>query len=368
MMLSLVVHIRSLQWVVPAAIMMGSAPCFFSLWSAWRVISAILPRRVYIKGDDLLFSVYMRLVLFFFHTYARVKIQVYGDIDVLYSKKENAVYISNHQCTVDWVIAVMLASQQGSLGSIRFVLKDGLRFFPLYGFYFKQHSCIFVKRSGKFKPENAQRDIAKLKTNQLPTWLVIFPEGTRFKPDLQENKEKIDMFAIEQGVSKFDHVLIPRLKALQLSLQEIGDYVDAVYDVTIAYSNTQDVETGTRTSAPGMPEFLQKSSPEVHIHFKKFLVSDVPKEESKLKEWLFERFMQKDLLLSHFYSKNPDEHGKFPGNSQVLQIGKRSTLPALIFFGSCLAGVLATSEGRSLYWKVALFGTVGGCVWMSLTS
>ncbi|KAK3577551.1 hypothetical protein CHS0354_026518 [Potamilus streckersoni] len=367
MMLSGVVHIYSLQWVVPAAIMMGSAPCFISLWSAWRIISAVLPRGVYAKGDDLMFSVYMRLVLFFFHTCARVKVHVYGDIDALYRKKENAVYISNHQCTVDWVIAVMLASPQGSMGSIRFVLKDGLRFFPLYGFYFKQHSCIYVKRSGKFKPENAQRDLAKLKTNQLPTWLVIFPEGTRFKPDLQESKEKINISAVEQA-SKFDHVLIPRLKALQLSLQEIGDYVDAVYDVTIAYSNTQDAKTGTRTSAPGMPEFLQRSSPEVHVHFKKFLVSDVPKEESKLKEWLFERFRHKDILLSHFYSKNPEEQGKFPGNSQVMQIKKRSTLPALIFVGSCLAGVLATSEGRSLYWKVALFGTVGGCVWMSFIS
>ena len=39
---------------------------------------------------------------------------------------------------VDWIIADMLASAQGSIGSIRYILKNGLKFFPLYGFYFRQ--------------------------------------------------------------------------------------------------------------------------------------------------------------------------------------------------------------------------------------
>ena len=32
----------------------------------------------------------------------------------------------------------MLASVQGSIGSIRYILKDGLKYFPIYGFYFRQ--------------------------------------------------------------------------------------------------------------------------------------------------------------------------------------------------------------------------------------
>ena len=44
--------------------------------------------------------------------------------------------------SVDWVIADMLAIRQKSLGHIRYILKDGLRFFPLYGFYFRQVSLI----------------------------------------------------------------------------------------------------------------------------------------------------------------------------------------------------------------------------------
>ena len=46
--------------------------------------------------------------------------------------------IDDHCTLVDWVIADMLAIQQGSLGHIRYVLKSDLRWIPLYGFYFEQ--------------------------------------------------------------------------------------------------------------------------------------------------------------------------------------------------------------------------------------
>jgi hypothetical protein len=42
--------------------------------------------------------------------------------------------------SVDWIIADMLSVRQGSLGHLRYILKDGLRYFPLYGYYFEQVS------------------------------------------------------------------------------------------------------------------------------------------------------------------------------------------------------------------------------------
>jgi len=41
---------------------------------------------------------------------------------------------------VDWMIANMLAIQQGSIGHIRYVLKDSLKYLPFYGAYFRQVS------------------------------------------------------------------------------------------------------------------------------------------------------------------------------------------------------------------------------------
>ena len=40
--------------------------------------------------------------------------------------------------TVDWMIADMLAVRQGSIGHIRYILKNSLRWVPLYGYYFRQ--------------------------------------------------------------------------------------------------------------------------------------------------------------------------------------------------------------------------------------
>lgn len=39
---------------------------------------------------------------------------------------------------VDWIIADMLAIRQSALGHVRYVLKDGLKWLPLYGWYFSQ--------------------------------------------------------------------------------------------------------------------------------------------------------------------------------------------------------------------------------------
>lgn len=93
-----------------------------------------------------------------------LQIVIYGEIP---KNKENIIYLSNHQCTgktsthpalprssplkgeiikyvptalflADWIIADMLAIRQSALGHVRYVLKDGLKWLPLYGWYFSQ--------------------------------------------------------------------------------------------------------------------------------------------------------------------------------------------------------------------------------------
>jgi hypothetical protein len=40
--------------------------------------------------------------------------------------------------SVDWAVADMLAMRQGSIGHIRYILKDSLKYLPFYGPYFQQ--------------------------------------------------------------------------------------------------------------------------------------------------------------------------------------------------------------------------------------
>jgi hypothetical protein len=47
-------------------------------------------------------------------------------------------------------------------------------------------------------------------------------------------------------------VLVPKVKGLQLAVEKLKHHVDAIYDVTIGYSDSIDPETGCRIAAPGM--------------------------------------------------------------------------------------------------------------------
>jgi len=54
------------------------------------------------------------------------------------------------------------------------------------------------------------------------------------------------------GFEELQHVLTPKVKGLQLAVEQLQGHVNAVYDLTIAYSNSIDKETGARTAAQGM--------------------------------------------------------------------------------------------------------------------
>lgn len=102
------------------------------------------------------------MVVFFFEHATRLKVYVAGDVEVLRNRKEKVLYLSNHQSTVDWVCCNLLAIRQGSLGHLRYVMKNTLQKLPLYGFYFYQHGCIYVKRGGfsQVKMERALQHLA----------------------------------------------------------------------------------------------------------------------------------------------------------------------------------------------------------------
>uniref|UniRef100_A0A8C2BU31 Uncharacterized protein n=1 Tax=Cyprinus carpio TaxID=7962 RepID=A0A8C2BU31_CYPCA len=76
MLLSLVVHTYSLRYWLPAAVMLGTAPAYLLSWSAWRLLSTMLPSRLYHTVDDCVYSVYQSMVLFFFENYTGVEVSM----------------------------------------------------------------------------------------------------------------------------------------------------------------------------------------------------------------------------------------------------------------------------------------------------
>ncbi|XP_072490482.1 1-acyl-sn-glycerol-3-phosphate acyltransferase epsilon isoform X2 [Notamacropus eugenii] len=330
MLLSLVLHTYSMRYVLPAAVMLGTAPTYILAWLGWRLFSFFLPgARFYQEMDDRFYTIYQSMVLFFFENYTGVQIILYGDLP---KHKENIIYLSNHQCTVDWIIADILAIRQNALGHVRYVLKNGLKWLPLYGWYFSQ------------------------------MYLVIFPEGTRYNPELTKVISASQIYAAEQGFAVLKHVLTPRVKATYVAFDCMKNYLDAVYDVTVAYEGTVD-QMGKRKEAPSMTEFLCKECPKVHIHIDRIDKKDVPEEQLSMKRWLHDRFEIKDKLLTEFYdSPDSQRRNKFPGQSTNSKLSLKKTLPSLLFLGGLTASMLMTESGRKLYVKTWIYGTIIGCL------
>ncbi|XP_042214628.1 1-acyl-sn-glycerol-3-phosphate acyltransferase epsilon-like isoform X3 [Homarus americanus] len=99
---SLKININALKnyimYALGSVMMIGAAPEYLGVWLMWRGATLVLPNWVYQWGDDKLYSLYQRLVLFFFETCTRTQVVVYGDADAL-KKKESVLYLANHQST-----------------------------------------------------------------------------------------------------------------------------------------------------------------------------------------------------------------------------------------------------------------------------
>ncbi|CAG0913403.1 unnamed protein product [Notodromas monacha] len=368
-------------WIPSVAVVLaGSAPPYIVAWVVWRGATAFLPKWVYQVGDDFLYFIYQNCVLFFFEYMTGVQVLVDGDYKEIFSKKENAIYLGNHQSTVDWVLSNMVAVRQGSLGNLRYVMKSSLQQIPLYGLYFYEHGCIYVNR-GNFDPEKMIAGLSYLRHPRINTWMVVFPEGTRYglarKPrstsNAIDNSAPLQLAAQQDGnlpdVKKegslrtpkveLKHHLTPKSRGTWLALQTLRQQTNAVYSASVVYDGCID-ETGKRRVAPQILGFLRRESKWIYIHLKRIPIDEVPSREADFQAWLDDLFTEKDKLIGDFFS--PDAETR----SRALARGKpaRSHLAAAIFGLVTMAAIsipfFLSSAGKALYWKVTIFGSLIG--------
>lgn len=223
-----------------------------------------------------------------------------------------------------------------------------------------------MKRSAKFNEKEMRKKLQSYVNAGTPMYLVIFPEGTRYNPELTKVLSASQAFAAQKGLPVLKHVLTPRIKATHVAFDSMKSYLDAVYDVTVAFEGTMD-DKGQRKEAPSMVEFLCKECPKIHIHLDRIEKKDVPEEQVYMKRWLHERFEIKDKLLIEFYdSPDPERRNKFPGESVNSKLSLKKTLPSFLILSGLTAGMLMTEAGRKLYVKTWVYGTLIGCLWVSI--
>ena len=236
-----------------------------------------------------------------------VWLQLVNGASVVYTgdilpKRENAVIIGNHGAGLDFVPAIVVATQcEVGCGHTMAMIKESLRYVPAIGTTNYFQGSLFMGRTWE-KDEKALA--AKLKAivqsdYPSPTWVALYPEGTRITE--KKRQESWD-FAKKHSLPILQNVLIPRSKGFLFIFKALGDHFDALYDVTIGYEGAAMFifdacfRGGFRTKA-------------IHMHIRRIKRTDLPYEEEELKKWLLNDFIEKDKLMQTFH-----ETKSFPGN------------------------------------------------------
>ncbi|XP_028616678.1 acyl-CoA:lysophosphatidylglycerol acyltransferase 1 [Grammomys surdaster] len=147
-------------------------------------------------------------------------------------------------------------------------------------------------------------------------WIVLFPEGGF----LRKRRETSQAFAKKNNLPFLTHVTLPRFGATNIILKALvarqengspagGDArglecksrgLQWIIDTTIAYPKAEPIDIQTWILGYRKPTVT-------HVHYRIFPIADVPLETEDLTSWLYQRFIEKEDLLSHFYKT-----GAFP--------------------------------------------------------
>lgn len=197
---------------------------------------------------------------------------------------ENAIVLMNHQNMTDIPALFPLALKQGKLGHLKWFVKDSLKYVPGVGWGMKFLDCLFVKREWHQDQGKIESVFSKFHQEDIPIWLVSFPEGTRLT---KEKVARSQEYAKKNNLPALNNVLLPRTKGFTASVLGLRSHVKAVYDITIDYQG----------KPPDLNELIAGQVEKIRLDVKRFPIDELPKDESHLSQWLIDRYIVKDQML-----------------------------------------------------------------------
>lgn len=206
--------------------------------------------------------------------------------------RENAFLLSNHQAMSDIPAIISLAHRSGRRGDLKWFVKNELKWVPGIGWGMQFLDCLFVKRNWTADKRKVEETFSRIRNHDVPFWVVSFLEGTRATP---AKLARSQAFAAKSGLPRLHHVLLPRTKGFEASLEGLGDKTQAIYDVTIGYEGPP----------PWLPALFFGPVRCIHLHCRRF--TEWPRSREERNAWVIKRFQEKDELLAYFH-----RHGNFP--------------------------------------------------------
>jgi len=196
--------------------------------------------------------------------------------------------IANH---VSWVdIFVLFRAFHRRAAFIRFFLKQELVWFPIVGQGCWALDFPFMKRyTPEFleaHPEKRGADLATTRKacqryRNFPVAILNFLEGTRFSKSKHAEQQ-----------SPYRHLPRPRIGGISFVLAALGDQLDAMYDVTLAYPPDNDVT---------IFQFVTGRIPKIIVHARRVALPE-SLDRDEVKVWIDAMWKEKDALLTQILS------------------------------------------------------------------
>ncbi|KAL3052347.1 acyl-CoA:lysophosphatidylglycerol acyltransferase 1 [Trematomus bernacchii] len=279
----------------------------------------------------------------------------WGD-DVRPISEEEAMVIVNHQSTGDVCTLMMCLQDKGMALQKMMWLMDHVFKYTNFGLVSLIHGDFFIRQGKAYRDKQLvylKDHLEKYYHNRDRKWIVLFPEGGF----LRKRRETSQLFAKKHSLPHLNHVTLPRLGATQVILktlcaqQENGSVgsetgtlnktgnkrkgLQWVVDVTIAYPKARPMDIQTWIFGYRPPTIT-------HVHYRMYPIKEVPVEAEALTDWLYQRFVEKEELLNHFYAK-----GSFPPQDGQKEVASRPMILDPVWL--CFVQSIAFASGYAWY-------------------
>lgn len=213
--------VGTLVMIVAAAVLLPW-PTRFTL-TLYRTIVAIVQRS------------WLTLAVALIELMGRVQVTVSGTLQPPSSERATII-ICNHHCRVDWLFLWCLCARMRWLRALTIMLKGPLKKVPLFGWACQAFHFIFLSRNDRQGDLSTIEQVCQhlVALGGDPPVVLCFPEGTDLSP---ENVARSKTFAASKGLPVMEHLLNPRTAGFASAVRALGAQLDAVYDVTITYTN-----------------------------------------------------------------------------------------------------------------------------------
>lgn len=263
---------------------------------------------------------------------------------------DKALVMINHQSTSD--VPLIMAAFDGRCRNVMWIM-DRMFMRTNFGIVSWFHKDFFIS-SGKHRREQSLVDLTThLNEVYMPcqrTWILLFPEGGF----LRKRREICRKFALKNNLPLLENTTIPRVGAVQNVVATIGPSrakslsngnanrihtpcpdksLKWIVDLTIAYPNGNPLDI--------MTIFWGNAPPcQTVFHYRCYPISEMPTDGELIKQWVYDRYIEKDALLATYYSTGrfPDHRrpDKFCQPRLVLHDGFRFVVLHILYITSTL--------------------------------